>query len=114
MKTKKNPLKLNPLQSKTLVLLQALANNSDYSEKDEQGGDIRILSFPQAHGSHFHIGDLVLMAKDASGLNNQSVWRALERKCLINCEYPIRISLTINGQQYDSGVADQILHHSNH
>lgn len=114
MPPKNNPLRLNPLQRKTLALLQALAQDEDSSEKDERSDDIRIVRFPHAHGDHFHIGEAVVLAKDATGLNNESVWRALERKGLILGEYPVNIRITAAGQEYESGVADQVLHRSGH
>ena len=35
------------------------------------------------HGDHFHVGESVVFLKDATGLINQGVWAALERKGLI-------------------------------
>ena len=110
----KNSLKLNPLQNKTLVLRQALAADPDSSEKDEAEGSIKILKFPNPHGHHFHIGNHVISAKDANGLSNESVWKALQRKGLINCEYPVSISLTLAGQEYNSGISDTVLNPSDH
>ena len=114
MPPKTNPLRLNPLQCKTLAVLQALAQDESLSERDERSGDVRIVRFPHAHGEHFHIGEAVVMAKDASGLKNESVWRALERKGLIRGDYPLSLRITPTGQEYDSGLADKVLRRAEH
>ena len=54
------------------------------------------------------------MAKDATGLRNEAVWRALERKGLARGEFPIAIHLTPSGLLYDTGLKDQILHRHSH
>lgn len=110
---KLNPAKLNPLQLKTLTLLQAIARIPGASRAEEDGS-IAILQFPHAHGDHFHLGDATVMSSDATGLENQNVWNALSRKGLIRAEWPNRIALTAEGLGYETGMADKILHHGGH
>ena len=110
MPPKINPLGLNPLQRRTLVLLQALSRDPDCGKKDEATGEVLISRFPYAHGSHFHVGEAVVMARDATGLINEAVWKALERKGLAKSEFPNGIRLTPAGLTYDSGVTDEVLH----
>ena len=112
-KTKLNPAKLNPLQLKTLTLLQAIAKLPDASKPTPEG-DIAITAFPHAHGDHFHLGDATVASRDATGLENQNVWNALARKGLIKAEWPHEIALTPDGVAYETGIADQILHHGGH
>jgi hypothetical protein len=113
MSPKANPAKLNPLQLKTLTLLQAIARIPDASSPTPDG-DVAITAFPHAHGDHFHLGDATVSARDATGLENQNVWSALARKGLIKCEWPHQIALTPAGVAYDTGIADQILHSGGH
>lgn len=113
MPPKKNPLKLNPLQCKTLVLFQELAKSPETSNRLETG-EVVLTTLPHAHGNHFHVGRKVVMTKDASGLSNQAVWVALERKGLIRGTFPFALTLTVAGLDYDTGIADQILHGSDH
>ena len=110
MPPKINPLRLNSLQRKTLAILQALADDPRTSTNFPETGEVLITQFPLAHGNHFHVGDAVVMAKDATGLRNQSVWRALEYKGLARGEFPIAIHLTPVGLLYDTGLKEQILH----
>ena len=102
MPPKANPSKLNPLQLKTLTLLQAIARIPGNS-KALADGSLQILQFPHAHGDHFHLGD-------ATGLENQAVWNALTRKGLLQSEWPHQIALTAEGLGYDTGMAGEILH----
>src|SRR5215204_4043887 len=114
MPSKRNPLNLNPLQLKTLTLLQELARlaGQPAAEEDEPGG-IAITELPHAHGDHFHLGEAVVGARDASGLRNPSVWAALERKGLVR-PMPGAVILTPLGQQYDTGLRDAIFHRAGH
>ena len=114
MPTKSNPLRLNKLQCKTLAILQALADDPRTSTNVPETGEVLITQFPPPHGNHFHVGDGVVMARDATGLRNEAVWRALERKGLARGEFPIAIHLTPAGMLYDTGIKDQILHHHVH
>lgn len=108
-----NPARLNPLQLKTLTLLQAIAVLPDASRKTD-AGDTAILAFPHMHGDHFHLGEATVMARDATGLENRNVWSALERKGLIKCVWPHEIALTPEGLAYQTGIAEQILHRGRH
>jgi hypothetical protein len=110
---KLNPAKLNPLQLKTLTLLQAIALIPGNGRKDADGS-IAILQFPHAHGDHFHLGDATVSGSDATGLENQNVWNALSRKGLIRSEWPHSIALTAEGAAYETGMANQILHRGGH
>jgi hypothetical protein len=114
MPPKSNPLRLNPLQLKTLVLFQALASDSRTSTPQPESGDVLITQFPHPHGDHFHLGDAIVLARDATGIRNEAVWRALERKGLIRAEFPIAVSLTHAGQAYETGIRDRVLHSHDH
>ena len=109
MPPKANPSKLNPLQLRTLTLLQAIARIPGASSPTPEG-DTAITQFPHAHGDHFHLGDAMVRASDATGLENEKVWNALSRKGLIRAEWPHKIALTPGGVAYDTGIADHILH----
>jgi len=113
MPPKFNPLKLNPLQLRTLTLMQGLASLPDAAER-AANGEITITRFPQAHGDHFHLGNAVVAAKDATGLYNEAVWNALERKGLARADWPHRITLTGEGLAYETGLGNEIFHRSPH
>ena len=108
MPPRKNPLKLNSLQLKTLTLLQAIARLPGAAEKNA-GGDIVIARFPPAHGDHFHLGDSVVSGKDATGLYKQEVWNALTRKGLARADWPHSLALTPAGANYDTGMLEEVL-----
>lgn len=115
MPPKANPLKLNDLQLRTLTLLQFLAKLPDHSEANPAAGSVRVFNLPHPHGNHFHIGDAVVAARDASGLGVEGAWRALERKGLVtNTRFPDQIELTPAGLAYDTGQAKLILQRSDH
>ena len=113
MSSKANPSKLNPLQLRTLTLLQAIARIPGASNATPEG-DTAITQFPHAHGDHFHLGDATVRASDATGLENENVWNALARKGLIKAEWPNQIALTPAGLAYDTGIADEILYQGEH
>ena len=113
MPPKRNPLALNPLQLKTLTLLQELARLAGKPADDDDGG-LRITELPHAHGDHFHLGEAVVAARDATGLRTSGVWAALERKGLIRPQLPEAVILTPLGQQYDTGLRDAILRRAAH
>ena len=113
MTTKKNPLNLNPLQLKTLTLLQELARSEAHAETLPDG-TVRVSELPYPHGDHFHVGAAIVMARDATGLKNSAAWVALERKGLIKSEFPAAAVLTPAGLAYDTGLADTILHRAGH
>ena len=114
MAQKKNPLNLNALQLKTLTILQQLARFPETSTTNAETGEVMITNLPQPHGNHFHCGDAVVAAKDATGLQNEGVWKALERRGLARPFYPLGIALTPDGVAYDTGLGDRILHRSDH
>ena len=114
MVQKKNPLRLNTLQLKTLTILQQLARFPETSTTNEETGEVMITNLPQAHGNHFHYGDAMVASKDATGLKNEGVWKALERRGLAKPFYPLGIALTPDGVSYDTGLSDTLLHRSDH
>ncbi|MBL4603769.1 MAG: hypothetical protein JKY84_13560 [Emcibacteraceae bacterium] len=97
-------IKLNALQSRTLALFQELAKSSETSTKIDGTDDIAIMYMPEPHGNHVHIGNFVVSAKDASGFNNEKVWKALERKGLAQSEFPFRFILTKAGIDFKTGL----------
>ena len=113
MAPKQNPLNLNPLQLRTLTLLQALARLPAHARAVD-GGAVIVSNLPDPHGDHFHIGEAVVLTRDATGLANPAAWAALERKGLIRSNFPLAAVLTPEGLAYDTGLADTILHHSGH
>jgi hypothetical protein len=114
MPAKRNPLNLNPLQLRTLTLLQELARVAGTPAVDEAAGGLAITELPHPHGDHFHLGEAVVAARDATGLRNPAVWAALERKGLIRPKLPEAVILTLLGQEYDTGLRDAILHRDGH
>jgi hypothetical protein len=114
MPSKRNPLNLNPLQLKTLTLLQELARTAGKPAAEEEPGGVAISQLPSPHGDHFHLGEAVVAARDATGLRNPAVWAALERKGLIRPKLPEAVILTPLGQEYDTGMRDAILHRTEH
>ncbi len=109
MPSKKNPLNLNALQLKTLVLLQELARLDGRQAPDSPEGHILVSGMPNPHGDHFHLGEAVVMSRDASGLANEGAWAALERKGLIKAMFPVAAVLTPAGIAYDTGLRELIL-----
>ena len=114
MPARSNPLKLNPLQLKTLTLLQELAGLEGHGYPAEEDGHIRVTNLPRPHGDHFHLGPGVVRSQDASGLGNAAAWAALERKGLIRSEFPRAAVLTPEGMAYDTGLRGQLVHHGGH
>lgn len=110
----KKRIKLNALQSKTLILLQILARDPDSSSPAGEKGDIRITRLPHAHGNHMHVGDYVVASRDASGLNNKSVWIALSRKGLVRESWENEIILTAAGLEYSTGLEKNFMTASDH
>ena len=113
MPPKNNPAKLNPLQLRTLTLLQAIARIPGAASK-MPNGDVVITQFPHAHGDHFHLGDAMVSGRDATGLENQAVWNALTRKGMVKSEWPHQIALTPDGLGYETGLADEMFNRSGH
>ncbi len=111
---KQNPLNLNPLQLKTLTLFQALAALPDHAQAGPEPGTVLIGNLPHPHGDHFHVGDAAVAARDATGLGNQAVWVALQRKGLIASGFPHQVLLTPAGLAYDTGLGEAVLHRAEH
>lgn len=109
-----NPLRLNPLQLRTLTILQQLARFPETSTRNEESGEVMINNLPAPHGNHFHCGDAVVASRDATGLRNEGVWKALERKGLARSFYPLGIALKPEGLAYDTALSTKILHHADH
>jgi len=114
MPPKRNPLKLNKLQLRTLTLAQLLAQDPNFAQRDEATGAVTLLQIPHAHGDHLHIGRFTVSTREASGLSNPAVWSALVRKGLARIDDPIAITLTTEGVSYDTGFGDRFLVPSDH
>ena len=114
MPPKKNPLKLNKLQSRTLALAQVLANDPSATETNEETGEVTLLQLPHAHGNHVHVGQFTVSAKDASGFSNPAVWTVLERKGLARAEGLVCVVLTKAGREYDTGLGEKFFAPSDH
>jgi hypothetical protein len=106
MPPKNNPVRLNKLQLKALTIMQAYAE-TEHGVPDEETDGEKTITMPAPHGDHFHVGESVVFLKDATGLINQGVWAALERK-------PTVCTLTSAGLSYDTGVGASILHRPHH
>ena len=114
MPPKRNPLNLNPLQLKTLTLLQELARTAGKPAAEDEAGGVSITELPHAHGDHFHLGEALVSARDATGLRNPAVFAALERKGLIRPKFPEAVILTPLGQEYDTGLRETLLRRGAH
>jgi hypothetical protein len=113
MPPKRNPLNLNPLQLRTLTLLQELARLGDYSRPGDEPGSAYITGVPYPHGDHFHLGEAVVATRDATGLRNPAVWAALERKGLTRSVADHAV-VTALGLGYETGLRDVILRRAGH
>ena len=109
MPPRNNPLRLNKLQLKTLTLLQELARHPQSASPIDNTGEVMISNLPNPHGDHFHVGERVVLARDATGLRNAAVWVALERKGLARSSFPFAITLTADGLAYETGLGNTIL-----
>jgi hypothetical protein len=115
MPPKKNPLNLNPLQLRTLTLLQELARLEGHSAPGEEPGHVAVFNLPAPHGDHFHLGPHgVVLSRDATGLANPAAWAALERKGLLRSRFPMGGVLTPEGLAYETGLRERIIHRSSH
>ncbi|KAA0688720.1 hypothetical protein [Azospirillum brasilense] len=112
MPPKKNPANLNPLQLKTLTLLQELARLEQKPVEGEEGA-FQVTNLPHAHGNHFHLGSAVVASRDATGLTNEAVWTILERKGMLRRDPGYGV-VTAEGMAYETGLRDSILHRSDH
>lgn len=109
MPPRNNPLRLNKLQLKTLTLLQELARHPQSASPIDNTDEVMISNLPNPHGDHFHVGERVVLARDATGLRNAAVWVALERKGLARSSFPFAITLTADGLAYETGLGNAIL-----
>ncbi len=109
-----NPKNLNKLQLRTLAVLQALAGERLFANPADEDGSVMIHTLPQPHGNHFRIGARVVASSDASGLNNPTVMNALVRKGLLMAGPSMSPILTGEGVAYETGIAGQILHSTDH
>ena len=114
MPSKHNPLKLNALQLRTLTLLQTIARLPGAASAGPGPGEVTIERLPAAHGDHFHLGDAVVQGKDATGLYNENVWHALERKGLARADWPRSITLKREALGYETGLEGEILRRAAH
>ncbi len=103
MPPKKNPLRLNDLQLRTLAIAQVLARESDAAERHEATGEVTLHALPDPHGNHFHIGPFTVPRKAASGLFNAAVWTVLDRKGLVRPGAAGAVTLTADGLAYETG-----------
>lgn len=107
MPPRRNPLKLNKLQLRTLALAQVLAREPGIAERDEATGEVTLHRLPEPHGDHVHIGAFVVSGREASGLRNQAVWAALTRKGLARADAGLAVTLTAPGLAYDTGFGER-------
>jgi hypothetical protein len=109
-----NPKRLNPLQLRTLALLQALAREQAFADPPDPDGAVTVHTLPHAHGDHVHIGPAVVSARATSGLRNPNVLNALARKGLLRVGRSGLAVLTPDGLAYDTGTAAEILRGADH
>ena len=114
MPPRNNPLKLNAAAAARRLPCYRPSRAFPVPRRAIADGEVAISQFPNPHGDHFHLGDAVVAAKDATGLTNEAVWNALTRKGLARADYPRQIVLTAEGLGYETGVADEILRRSSH
>jgi hypothetical protein len=114
MPSRYNPRNLNPLQLKTLAIFQRLATMEEHIAARREDGTITLWNLPHAHGDHFHVGHSVLRSRDASGLTNPSVWMALDRKGLIEGQFPDMVILRPEALEYPVGELGLFMEHSDH
>ena len=70
-----------------------MAKSEETSAKIEGSDDVTIMFLATSHGDHVHIGRFVVSVKDASGLSNETVWKASERKGLLKSNFPFPVIL---------------------
>ena len=108
-----NPKKLNALQLKTLVILQAIAREERLASPAGEDGARTLHALPHAHGDHFHVGRAVVSGRDATGLSNPNVMNALVRKGLLR-QSAAGLVVTAEGIAYETGIAGQVLQTADH
>ncbi|NMM44240.1 hypothetical protein HH303_07110 [Rhodospirillaceae bacterium KN72] len=114
MAQRPNPLKLNKLQARTLVLAQVVARHPGGAVVNPESGDATLIQVPHAHGDHVHVGPYVVHARDASGFSNPAVWVALARKGLAHGPETGAVTLTKAGLEYDTGLGKNFMEESDH
>ncbi len=114
MPPKKNLLKLNALQLRTLALAQVVANEPGLATRNAATGAVVLNEVPHPHGDHVHVGRFTVSARDASGFANPAVWVALSRKGLAKTDDYGTIILTAEGMAYDTGLSDRFAEPSDH
>ena len=104
---------LNDLQARTLALLQGIAKDPEMASRDEASGAVTVSVQTHGHGDHLHVGPYTVSTRFASGLTNENVWKALERKGLIKSMFPHMATLSAEALAFNTGYhAD--LEHSDH
>jgi ribosomal protein S19E (S16A) len=111
---KANPKNLNSLQLRTLAMFQRLATVAAHIVDTHADGSVTINDLPAPHGDHFHVGSAVVATRDASGLRNEAVWLALQRKGLVQSDFPDGVTLTRAGLDYETGVTGLFIEHHHH
>lgn len=114
MPPKKNPLKLNALQLRTLCLAQVVAKEPGMATRNAATGAVTLIDVPHPHGNHVHVGRFTVSARDASGFANPAVWVALARKGLAMTDDYGSVTLTAEGIAYDTGLSDRFIEPSDH
>lgn len=114
MSAKKNPLKLNKLQLRTLALAQVMAEDPSLVRMDDASGEATLLSLPHPHGDHVHIGAFTVSVREISGFSNPAVWLALGRKGLVRDANGMTLTLTAAGLAYDTGLGQHFRKPSDH
>ena len=89
-------------------------DDPEIATRNPDSNEIFLSEIPHPHGDHFHIGRKVVSSRDATGLSNEAVWVALQRKGLIKSFFPGSVIITPEGLLYDTGLAQEILHESGH
>lgn len=114
MPPKKNPLKLNALQLRTLALAQVVAAEPGMASRNAATGAATLIHVPHPHGDHVHVGRFTVSARDASGFANPAVWVALARKGLARTDDFGSITITAEGLAYDTGLMEKFVAPSDH
>ena len=109
-----NPKKLNALQLRTLAILQAIARQPAFADPPHEDGTVSIHTLPHRHGDHLHVGAAVVSTREASGLDNPNVMNALARKGLLRHGPAGLPTLTLEGREYQTGIAATVLHAADH
>jgi len=108
--------KLNPLQTRTLALLQELASDPGSCRRQRPMAESLLPICPMPMVTMCMWAVRRVSARDASGLANGAVWQVLERRGLIGkgMDFPHRLILTPSGQAYVTGLADKLSGPSDH